>query len=124
MIELISQIWNFLFWGCVGDANVFLAVDPITLVIVAYTIGKGIKTSSDIKKRDDLERKIEKLSADEKAILLEKVQKEKDAKARLQIVTNTIDQREQLDKEKEQYGIGIGLIGIFLAVFLITKIKK
>lgn len=126
-MEITYIIWNFicnlLFFGWT-DGNIYIAVDPITVILVAIALAETGDKFVDEKKKAKLERQIGKLSSDEKQLLLDKVQREQNFKAKTQIINNAVKESQDIDNKKQKVGILIGISGILISIFLIFKITK
>lgn len=126
-MEIIYIIWNFicnlLFFGWT-DGNIYIAVDPITVILVAIALAETGDKFVDEKKKAKLERQIGKLSSDEKQLLLDKVQREQNFKAKTQIINNAVKESQDIDNKKQKVGIIIGISGILISIFLMFKITK
>jgi hypothetical protein len=126
-MEIIYIIWNFLcnllFFGWT-DGNIYIALDPITVILVAVALAETGDKFVDEKKKAKLERQIGKLSSDEKQLLLDKVQREQNFKAKTQIINNAVKESQDIDNKKQKVGIIIGISGILISIFLMFKITK
>lgn len=126
-MDLILATYHFfiehLFYGWTAE-EVMLAIDPVTVVLVGIALGKSTKKGIDVKKKDDLERKISKLDADEKESLLKRVNKESDLQAKTDLIIQAANKREEIAERKKKTGILIGSIGLSLSIILIYYITK
>ena len=126
-MEIVTAIWEFiinlLFYGWAGE-DVYLAIDPVTVALVALALAETGKKASDEKKKARFERALGKLTAEERALLLEQAQKKKNAQEQQAIVLQAIADREALDKRREKIGLYIGIGGVILSVILILYITK
>lgn len=126
-MEILTAIWEFivnlLFYGWAGE-DVILAIDPVTVTLIAIALAETGKKASDAKKAAEFERALGKLTAEERALLLEQAQKKKNAQEQQAIVLQAIADREALDKRREKIGLYIGIGGVILSVILILYLTK
>lgn len=126
-MEIVTAIWEFivnlLFYGWAGE-DVILAIDPVTITLVAIALAETGKKAADEKKKADFERALGKLTAEERALLLEQAQKKKNAQEQQAIVLQAIADREAIDKRREKIGLYIGIGGVILSVILILYLTS
>lgn len=126
-MEIVTAIWEFivnlLFYGWAGE-DVMLAIDPVTITLVAIALAETGKKAADEKKKAEFERALGKLTAEERALLLEQAQKKKNAQEQQAIVLQAIADREAIDKRREKIGLYIGIGGVILSVILILYLTS
>jgi len=126
-MDLILATYHFfiehVFYGWTGE-DVMLAIDPVTVVLVGIALGKSTKEGIDVKKKDELERKISKLDAEEKELLLKRVNKESDLQAKTDLIIQAANKRDEISERKKKTGILIGSLGLSLSIILIYYITK
>ena len=126
-MEILTAIWEFithlLFYGW-ADEDVILAIDPVTIILVSIALAETGKKAADEKKKAEFERALGKLTAEERALLLEQAQKKKNAQEQQAIVLQAIADREALDKRREKIGLYIGIGGVILSVILILYLTN
>jgi len=126
-MDLILATYHFfiehVFYGWTGE-EVMLAIDPVTVVLVGIALGKSTKEGIDVKKKDELERKISKLDAEEKELLLKRVNKESDLQAKTDLIIQAANKRDEISERKKKTGILIGSLGLSLSIILIYYITK
>jgi hypothetical protein len=99
-------------------------IDPVTLGALAKTISDTAVGVYSAKQQSKLQEKLSVLTLEEQRKLNEQLLKTQDKQAKLSLIENAIKQKEKTKRLPLYIGIGVFVLVLGVATFVLIKRKK